>query len=202
MTSKDDSPNGQHPEGVSKTELAKNWGGNNKAHCSYRLIHGPDRAQFYAVNAMIIIPFVVYEVTNLSKFACDKDTGIHVSHSFTLKTHSVRATDMYWRVNPVSFIVGIPFFFFTLGFFWIAAYSDPGVVPRNPQWKEININEEREEQVREDKELLRKTKKMLVIDMIEYPVKFCGEWREEKRTEVHSHLRHLSSSTITPLQSL
>ncbi|PRP74331.1 hypothetical protein PROFUN_15578 [Planoprotostelium fungivorum] len=145
----------QHPEGVSKTELAKNWGGNNKAHCSYRLIHGPDRAQFYAVNAMIIIPFVVYEVTNLSKFACDKDT------------------DMYWRVNPVSFIVGIPFFFFTLGFFWIAAYSDPGVVPRNPQWKEININEEREEQVREDKELLRKTKKMLVIDMIEYPVKFC-----------------------------
>eukprot|EP01117_Protostelium_nocturnum_P018922 TRINITY_DN8026_c0_g1_i1.p1 TRINITY_DN8026_c0_g1~~TRINITY_DN8026_c0_g1_i1.p1 ORF type:complete len:387 (+),score=109.88 TRINITY_DN8026_c0_g1_i1:65-1225(+) len=130
-----------------RKELAKDWGANSKGHCSYRVLHGPDRAQFYFVNGLIVIPIAIYQI--------------------------FIATDLYHRVSPALFIIPLPLSLFVLAFFYCAAFSDPGIVPRNAKWKEINQQEESNEALGSAKQKLRETKRTFVINGIEYSTKFC-----------------------------
>jgi len=127
------------------------WPGQSKMYCNQRIVHGPYRFLFYLTFLGTTIPSVLFAL-------------------FVL-------TDLWSKLNGAVFVIGIYFILQICILMLIAAYSDPGIIPRNPDWKRLR-DEDKEnnptELFVEKRQRLKELKKTILInDKIKISLKYC-----------------------------
>jgi len=91
------------------------WPGNIQVYCGGKIVHGPDRSSFYITVFVLIISQILFSLF-IAPFIWNRWNGFGL------------------------FMLLVQFYLFLLTFSLLlkSAYTDPGIIPRNVNWKHIN----------------------------------------------------------------